>query len=247
MKLDEMKFKRSWDEFTISDYLEFCAIQDEQTEETEKVIRLLSFLSGQDEKQFHTFTLVELHEKLNTLTYLAEKPVGTVKEFYQLGPRKYKLAKQIEHLTSGQYIDLEKFCADPDKIADNLHFIVAILLIPCKEKTRAQRLTEKLGLMKWNELENYLETPLKETAQVVLHNMSISDAYAISVFFYQVGKRFILTTQDYLLQWTKKKLTSLSKMLQSKPNNKTLIREMKKVQEKMTFIENGVGLFASTV
>jgi hypothetical protein len=247
MTMDEMKFKRSWAEFTISDYQQYSEIKNDQLDDTDKAIRLLSFLSGQDPKEFHQFTLLELFEKLNSLSYLADKPIGTVKPIYQLAGRKYKLTDQIEQLTSGQYIDLEQLLSDPDKLDENIHNIIAILLIPCKEKTTAQRLTEKLGLKKWNNLESYMETPLKETAEIVFNNMSIADAYAISVFFCMLSKKFIRITQDYLLQVMKKKLTSLSTMLQSSRKSKSLMKEMKRIQEKMTLIENGVGLFASTV
>jgi len=245
MDLAQMKFKASWDEFSISDYLLFYEIQsDTAYSDQDKVIKSLAFLSGEPEKEFKRFALVDLYEQLGKLSYLTKSPEGKLKKYYHLAGRRYKLVNNIHNLTSGQYIDLEKYASDPARIEDNVHLIVAVLLLPCRKKTFAQRIIERSGLKSWPELENYLETPIDETSEIIFNNMSITDAYAISVFFYALAKRFIETIQDCLLQQMKKKTISLSKTLPETSRSLALTRELAKATEKLNLIESGVGLYA---
>jgi hypothetical protein len=174
---------------------------------------------------------------------------GDLQDYYTIAGKKYKLVRNLDNLTAGQFIDLMNYTKDPSLIMDNLHLALTVFLIPCNDlkpkevlfnsvydwisrSKIGQRLARKWHLNPFVEKpEMYLQTPSSLTSEIFYNHLSIADATAISVFFYQLGTLFAMSTKDYLLENLQNRLNSASKTLNNpelmkNPKTRILIQEV---------------------
>lgn len=239
-QLSNLKIKDSWDQITISD---FMMIQDITTNAKhnalEKMLKTLGVLAGVSDEFFNKFLIPDLTEFAKKADFLKTLPETPLKQYYTIGGKRYKLIGKFSDLTTGQFIDLNHF--SKDGVLDNLHIIISIFLHPVIEKTRTQKLVEKLGLKKYRDVENYMETSLELTSQNVYSNMLYQDANAISLFFCVVGQAFTAISMDYLKSQKNQKLQLVSKMLNEIPKSEENAATIQQIKEKITSIKNGDG------
>jgi hypothetical protein len=244
-KLQELKIKDSWDRVTISDFMMIEEInQDANLNSLEKMIKILSVLSGVNDSFFNKFLVTDLTQLFEKVDFLKTPPNAQLKDFYVIGGKKYKFIKRYADLSTGQHIDLDHFTKDRTGIIDNLHTICAIFLLPVVEKKLLQRAVEKLGLKKYRNTENYMETPLQETSENIFNHMLYGDANAISLFFCVVGQLYTANIRDYLAQMTKSQLQEAStKLSKVSTNNKKIESSLQRAKDKIAILQSGVGSY----
>jgi len=181
--LKDLKIKDSWEQITISDFMQMEEINSSAKNSLEKMIHTLAVLSGVQDSYFNQFLVPELTELFKKLDFLKTPPEFPLKEYYNIGGKEYKLINQISELTTGQFIDLDHFTKDANGRIDNLHIICSIFLMPVIPKTLLQRGIEKTKLKKFRPLEHYMETPLAETSETSLTTCSMG-MQVQSVFFF---------------------------------------------------------------
>ncbi len=259
--------KNSWEEVTIA---EFFTIQDiisaKNVNDLEKKIKVLSVLAGVEDSAFDNISMPEIHLMFQNLEFLEAEPVGEIQDYYFIGGIRYKLIKQVNHITAGQFIDLSAYTKEKDLILDNLHLICATLLIPAPflpaepipfkkralnkvirsiKNPKALAYLKKKGVTEFKSeiknlpLEKYMQTPLEETAENIFNNMPITQAFGISVFFYLLFTSFLQVTQHYLGSTAMNQLKSISTMLETQEQKEMMKKILKKAETGLT--QNGVG------
>lgn len=245
---------RSWNDITIADFFILKNIEDNKALSLiQKRIKTLSALSGIPEVQVEKLRgeiISSYFEK--ELSFLnTEVNHDDLKEYYVINGKKYRLIKQIDQLTGGQFIDLQEYTKDSDHVLDSLHLILTVFLMPVRELTPRQVLKNKIHriipervsrAINWKYFEgipeNYMETPCAITCEELYQHMKITDAMSITLFFCVLGDLFFLTTNLYLEMITSKQLASVSKILETEkiPDN---LRE--KAQSQISLLLDGHG------
>lgn len=250
--------KKSWEQITIAEHFLIDEIDNSTCSVIEKRIKILSVLTEMPESNFMDVNSEELANFFdNELSFLKTEPKASLKDYYFINGRKYKLIKEYSQLSAGQFLDIEKYTEDQSIILDQMHWILSVVLIPVKELTPSQvvnnlfykaftrskllkRIADRLN---WRHqegiLEKYMDTSPAKTAEEIYNHMMITDAKAILVFFCLVASLFSVTTQIYLMQTANDQLKSALKTLKQEDRNQMTVQ---KIQEAMDFIENGDGL-----
>lgn len=171
----------SWNDITLADYKKVyhIIISDEYESDIEKMIDIVLELS---------------HSNIN------DAPLGSIKkiEFMlhpELIPNKlpkafvfrnkiYKPCINFKSLNAGQYIDLTTYTKNPDKIVDNMNYLMAIMCSP----------VNWIGIRK-----KYNGVEMAKRAEI-FNDLPITLAYPLCVFFCLNLENSIKSMQDYLAE-----------------------------------------------
>lgn len=227
----ELQIKNSWADITLQEYQNILKIQqDKNLEDFERDLKYIQVLSPISESELNNLPIGELKWLLQEINFLT-KDIAQVdlKEVYEVNDNKYQLTKNIEHITGAQFTDLMSFLKDKEKINENLHWIVAVLMSPLHRKSFLQRKLIK---------EQYLEkTPLKEIANDMLL-MPFSEINSITNFFFALSTAYTATSISYLQTKMNQELQQVLKMLERKEKRKNLNPKEKKVLEQIRLLFN---------
>lgn len=250
-------FKNTWDEITLAEFFLLDEIRtNTNLSLVERNLQTLAVLSGKNQSDFLKFNNEEIKEVLDKeLNFLKTEITGDLQDYYTIAGKKYKLIKNLDEFTAGQFIDLMTYTKDKSLIMDNLHLTLTVFLIPTidlspKETlfnkayeylTRykiGQRLAQKWHIKPYEEKpENYLQTPASVSSEIFYNHFKISDAVALSVFFCLLGTLYAVTTKHYLLEKLEKQLSLASKTLENQP----MTPEIQNLLNQMDTLKNGLG------
>lgn len=210
------------------------------------MLSILSTVSRKPVAYFNEFRVPEIQELFERLDFLKHPSDTPLREFYQIGGKRYKFVGNLTELTTGQFIDLDAQTKEPTAIVDNLHIICAIFLLPIIPKTPIQRLIEKMGLKKFRSLEHYLETPLQETAENLYQNMPYALANSIGLFFCVLGQIYTAITKDCLRQEMTNQLRLASMKLSVSTTDSRLTNALERIRGKLDLLQDGIGSYLWT-
>jgi len=208
-------------QLTIPDYLsvkqwkQFLSL--EHLSETEKMITMVSLLSGEEIDKVKSWTPMSIK---SVYTKVLETITDINPQFYpifELDGVKYGF-RSMSNLTLGEYVDLERLAKQPQ---DNLEEIMAILYRPIvKDRFKGLKwafkntLKVKLGdaenLFKYYEVEEYDNSKRAEQAEK-LSSLPASMALGALSFFLVVGTSFSLGSSLSSLP-PKEQMTIMKKM-----------------------------------
>lgn len=222
MPISELKIPKSWEEITISQFFFIKEIQEDQRFNIlEKDVKILSHLAGVEENYWDVLPISTVKEAMKALDFLETEPKAEIQDYYQVSNTRYKFMKNVSELPVKQFIDLQHFVSDPELRLDNLHLILATVLIPVKISKKGNSSKEKL--------EEYMETPLMQTAENIFSNMKITDAFGIQLFFCLLWNFSLAITKVYLDEKMKNQLKLTLKTLKKEK----LTEEQKKIVEQI--------------
>lgn len=214
-----MNIKSTWDDVTLGEYQQILAVETSTLNEVEKEFQLVQILSGAKRSDVDKLSLEQYRQIKNDLAFLSVEPEPfEVKEYYTVRATTYKLVKEVKELSAGQFVDISSLTKDENGVKENLHQILAVLLIPAK----------KIGLKQVNSFndflyfldrkrkqEKYLQTPFEETATNLL-NMPIREVLGIANFFTNLSKGFQQASLAFLETRMKKSLKLSLRILKKK-------------------------------
>lgn len=205
----ELILNQSWDLVSIEDYVNYTLIlEDKKITDFRKQVEILALLAGKTYDDLKNIAASQIIPHFNALTFLLKRPTGDIKEFYEIGGKKYRLDMRIEKISAGQFIDLTHYTKDKNLTLDNLHLICATLLRPVRP-FKGKKQLDKI------EVEEYLETPLEETSENLFQNMPITEALGISNFFTLVLGLYFRSIRVSLKEQTLKIAQQALKILQT--------------------------------
>ncbi len=201
-----MRFKipKSWDDITIEQYQEINRL--DKSDEIDYLVSLVSIVCHLDVETVESMDLKKLRDLGTSLAFIKTMPDKFVNDF-KLNGKKYIVDCNIAHITTGQYIDLNKYIELG--IEENMHKILTLFCLPTKRKF-LKRVSLKYG--KGYDL-NELSVELLKTP--------ISVAYPLALFFCKLLEKSMPAIQDSLIQEVEEmKKIIMKEVEKKKPSNK---------------------------
>lgn len=174
------KTKLSWDDITICDFIRIQNIaENKDIDELTRTIELLKVITHNENIDDLT---VDDFQKETIKLKLLELPLkhNKVKSEYILNGTKLKLYKDMDKLTTGQYIDYLNYC-NAGVEAENIEQILSVFLIP--------------DGYKYNKDYN-----LSDINELIKNYLPITDAIGISDFFVKCQKKYVAALKDYSIK-----------------------------------------------
>ena len=213
---------------SISDWKYFTSL--EHLDDSEKMITLISKMGGVDIEEVRKYTPIALQQVYSTLLSSFEDLQPQFHPIFELDNVLYGF-KSITSMTTGEYIDLERLCKQPQ---ENLEEIMAILYRPIVKNrfkgikwafksTYKVALGEAENLFKYYEVEDYDNSKREENSQT-LSNIPASIGLGALSFFLVLGTYY-----------------SVSSSLSSLPPQQQMT-EIKKMNKELDMLNIGGGL-----
>jgi hypothetical protein len=170
----KVKVPDSWDEITIGQFQE---IAKEDRESKNYALNVISIILDKDPEEIRKYHPLSADKIMKHLEWaMKSPPEDSYKQEIEIDGITYRLVENLNRLSGGEWWDMEEYLSD---FESNVHSIFSILYRPRGEYTFDKR---------------------KETANIFLEKAMIGDMYGSLVFFSNVGKKSMLTIQDYLIQ-----------------------------------------------
>lgn len=200
---------------SISDWKYFTSL--EHLDDSEKMITLISKMGGVDIEEVRKYTPIALQQVYSTLLSSFEDLQPQFHPIFELDGVLYGF-KSITSMTTGEYIDLERLCKQPQ---ENLEEIMAILYRPIVKNrfkgikwafksTYKVALGEAENLFKYYEVEDYDNSKREENAQT-LSNIPASIGLGALSFFLVLGTYYSVSSSLSSLP-PQQQMTEIKKM-----------------------------------
>ena len=172
----------SWNEVTISQFKEISELDKKSKD---YALNIISILLDKDPEEIRKYDSVSANKIMRHLEWSMITPS---QEFYkqeiEIDGIMYRMIENINRFSGGEWWDMENYLLD---FENNMHFIFAMIYRPEGDK--------------------YSTVTLRQRAELFLEKGMIGEMYGSLVFFSNVAKRSMMTTQDYLIsQMSQRKL-----------------------------------------
>ena len=123
------------------------------------------------------------------LSHLLEEPSRILKRNFTINGKRYGIVNHINDLEAGQYMSfttyLKGFADNPNVHIDQMPDILASVIFPVDKNNKVMAIEPSY---------------FRNLAEDIRNTMSIEDAYPIAVFFCNLSRSLMQTTQAYLNQ-----------------------------------------------
>lgn len=191
-----MKIPHSWAEVTIAQFQEINRL--DKKDEMDYLINSISVLCDAEVPEVEALTLTRLREINSEMKFLLKMPEKFVNQF-KIDVDTYIVDPSINHITAGQYIDLNKYIQDG--VEENLHKIMTCFCFPTTKRFMKRR-RKRYG-------DGY---DLNELAAHFQYNATMDVVYPLTLFFCTLISESMPGIQDYLL----KELKTLNSQVKEK-------------------------------
>ena len=118
----------SYRKLSIAKYDEIKKIMEKDIDDIDKQVELIACLADIDIDKVYNFPLTKYEELVEKASFLLElpKPKNNFPNKLIIGDRKYRIMKNAEKMTAGQYIDLQTYMKNDMGIA----YILTTIIIP---------------------------------------------------------------------------------------------------------------------
>lgn len=203
----------SYRKLSIAKYDEIKKIMEKDIDDIDKQVELIACLADIDIDKVYNLPLTKYEELVEKASFLLElpKPKNNFPKKLSIGDRNYRIMKNVEKMTTGQYIDLQTYMKNDMGIA----YILTTIIIPegCE----------------YNDGKYNIDDLQKD----ICNNFNIEDAISIA-FFLRRKLQIIIEGTLHFLDWKLKKMEK--KMPQEQKTKMKEVREMLKGLE-----ANGLG------
>lgn len=198
----------SYKKLSIAKYDEIKNIMEkdiDDIDDIDKQVELIACLADMDIDKVYNLPIAKYEELVEKTSFLLElpKPKNNLPNKLSIGDRKYRIIKNVEKMTAGQYIDLQTYMKNDMGIA----YILATIIMPegCK----------------YNDGDYNIDDLHKD----IYNNLNVEDALSIAFFLHRKLQITIEGTLRFL-DWRMKKMEK--KMPQEEKAKMKQAREMLK-------------------
>lgn len=195
----------SYRKLSIAKYDEIKKIMEKDIDDIDKQVELIACLADMDIDKIYNLPLTKYEELVEKTSFLLElpKPKNNLPNKLAIGDCKYRIMKNVEKMTTGQYIDLQTYLKNDMGVA----YILTTIIIPegCE----------------YNDGDYNIDDLQKD----IYNNLNIEDAISISFFLHRKLQITIKGTLHFL-DWKLKKMEK--KMPQEQKTKMKEAREMLK-------------------
>ena len=124
--MEKLKIIDKWSDVTLAQYLQIIDIANDEGDEIEKDVRLISVLYGLDEKSIWDMAVEEVNKIKSSLTFISTPPKGGKKKYttLNLGDEKYNVCTDLNKFSYAQYVDFQTYYKKENNIVEVLSVIV---------------------------------------------------------------------------------------------------------------------------
>jgi hypothetical protein len=172
----------SWDEVTVGQFQE---LQNLDTKSKDYSLNVASILLDKDPEEIRKYDVTSADKISRHLEWVMQMPSeDSYKQQIVVEGKTYTLIENLNKFSNGEWFDMEDYLEDKDT---NLHYLFAMFYrLPGEE---------------------YSGSKCKERGRLFSEKVNIGDVYGCLVFFSNVAKRSMITTQVYLMdQISEKKI-----------------------------------------
>ena len=192
----------SYRKLTIAKYDEIRKILNKDIDEIDKQVELIACLADMDVDKVYDLPLTKYEQMVRDIEFLYDlpKPKSNIPSKLVIGDFKYKVFKNVEKMTTGQYIDLQNYMKNDMGVA----YILTTIIIP-------DGCTYDDG-----------DYNIDDLQKDIYNNLNIEDALSIAFFLHrklQYTIKGIATYLDWTLKKTERKMN---------PELKTKMKEARK-------------------
>ena len=195
----------SYRKLSIAKYDEIKKIMEKDIDDIDKQVELIACLADMDIDKVYNLPLTKYEELVEKISFLLElpKPKNNLPNKLIIGDMKYRIKKNVEKMTTGQYIDLQTYLKNDMGVA----YILTTIIIPegCE----------------YNDGKYNIDDLQKD----IYNNLNIEDALSIAFFLHRKLQITIEGTLRFL-DWRMKKMEK--KMPQEQKAKMIQAREMLK-------------------
>lgn len=195
----------SYRKLSIAKYDETKKIMEKDIDDIDKQVELIACLADIDIDKVYNLPLTKYEELVEKASFLLElpKPKNNLPNKLSIGDIKYRIMKNVEKMTTGQYIDLQTYMKNDMGIA----YILTTIIIPegCE----------------YNDGKYNIDDLQKD----IYNNFNIEDAISIAFFLHR-QLQIIIEGTLHFLDWKLKKMKK--KMPQEQKTKMEEVREMLK-------------------
>lgn len=195
----------SYRKLSIAKYDEIKKIMEKDIDDIDKQVELIACLADIDIDKVYNFPLTKYEELVEKASFLLElpKPKNNFPNKLIIGDRKYRIMKNVEKMTAGQYIDLQTYMKNDMGIS----YILTTIIMPegCE----------------YNDGKYNIDDLQKD----IYNNFNIEDAISIAFFLHR-QLQIIIEGTLHFLDWKLKKMEK--KMPQEQKTKMKEVREMLK-------------------
>ena len=195
----------SYRKLTIAKYDEIKKIMEKDIEDIDKQVELIACLADMDVDAVYNLPLTKYEQMVNSIEFLYElpKPKSNIPSKIVIGDYKYTIMKNVEKMTTGQYIDLQNYMKNDMGVA----YILTTIIIP-------EGCTYDDG-----------DYNIDDLQKDIYNNLNVEDALSIAFFLHRKLQITIEGTLRFL-DWRMKKMEK--KMPQEQKAKMIQAREMLK-------------------
>ena len=198
-----IELPNSWHDISIEKFpLIYDIVRDEDLEDTEKKIRVLSILSGLSVNELMKINIDSINKLIDEIQFIFKMELPKEVETFKHDKYRWVVNYDITNLSAADFISLSKLTENEDTIINNLPEITSIFIKPFEYKWFKKREIEL----------NYKEKV------ALIKQMSVGIVYPIAVFFCSVIVSLQTDIEDYL----EKQSQEVMKIMESELSNKSM-------------------------
>jgi len=198
-----IELPNSWHDISIEKFpLIYDIVRDEDLEDTEKKIRVLSILSGLSVNELMKINIDSINKLIDEIQFIFKMEFPKEEQTFKHDKYRWVVNYDITNLSAADFISLSKLTENEDTIINNLPEITSIFIKPFEYKWFKKREIEL----------NYKEKV------ALIKQMSVGIVYPIAVFFCSVIASLQTDIEDYL----EKQSQEVMKIMESELSNKSM-------------------------
>ena len=120
------KIINKWSDVTLTQYLQIIDIANEEGDEIEKDVKIISVLYGLDEKSIWDMEVEEVNKIRTSLAFISTPPKGDKNKYttLKLGDQKYNVCTDLNKFSYAQYVDFQTYYKKENNIVEVLSTII---------------------------------------------------------------------------------------------------------------------------
>ena len=192
-----------WKDISIRKYNEIVKVLDDDIDDLDKNLQLLSIVRDMDIDEVESLPLLELGKMMKDIQFINNQPKhnGKIPDNIIIKNKKYSVVKNVKKITVSQYMDYQNYL----KMGGRVEQLLSVVLIPYGKK--------------------YGEYDFDDVIDDIYNHLDITTALNISFFF----RRRLLKSTKVILMFLAGELW----MRMIRERNKTRKQEMEKMMEEL--------------
>jgi hypothetical protein len=179
-----MKIPKSYFDISIRQFDELKRA-NEIEDQRERQLAQLAILLDIDIDEVEKLPITKFQEINESIKFLLETPKGDFRRIIEIDGIKWGFVRNLEHITLGEWIDLDYYVAEWD---DAKHKLASVLW-------RRVVSEDELGY----EIEEYDGSKAEEASKIFYDKLSYGDIWMASVFFCHIAGELLIYSKGSLL------------------------------------------------